>query len=151
LLCQYFPHHSDPLCMRPTAYFAKWIPLFEPESTDKSYQRPPNNKHQHIRLSWNQLCCLFVLVLLTSTTFWTTRYEIITMPTSGLSYHHRDNLSCDVTLLYQNILPEPRKQVAIKLIKKESIESPNRRSKLMREISILQVKYGSLPVSLSTL
>ncbi|KAJ3413988.1 hypothetical protein HDV05_007195 [Chytridiales sp. JEL 0842] len=33
---------------------------------------------------------------------------------------------------------EDNKEVAIKLIKKESIESPNRRSKLMREISILQ-------------
>ncbi|KAJ3277969.1 hypothetical protein HDU76_010091, partial [Blyttiomyces sp. JEL0837] len=30
------------------------------------------------------------------------------------------------------------KEVAIKLIKKENIETPSRRSKLMREISILQ-------------
>lgn len=39
---------------------------------------------------------------------------------------------------------ETKKEVAIKLIKKENIEQPSRRAKLMREISILQVNQAHM-------
>ncbi|KAJ3288982.1 hypothetical protein HK104_007824 [Borealophlyctis nickersoniae] len=69
---------------------------------------------------------------------------------SGGRHHHRQHANFGPYRLHRTLGEgefgkvklavhlETGKEVAIKLIKKENIESPSRRSKLMREISILQ-------------